>query len=193
MVKLRQSAQAEVCGAKSRNAEATRKSILCAAYNHFMKEGYDNAGLRSIAAEAGIDPALISRYFGSKKQLFAEVLQCLSDDPMEIVVGEKASCGQRIAETLFSSDEKSQKRLSFIELVTRSITSTEASRLVHQHIETQFILPFCKWLGGRRSKEKAWIMTSILMGWLMLDRTRPKNAVSRKRLAKVLQDVIDQD
>jgi AcrR family transcriptional regulator len=56
---------------KTRDAEATRAAILAAARERFAADGYDRATLRAIAADAGIDPALVIRYFGNKEGLFA--------------------------------------------------------------------------------------------------------------------------
>ena len=49
---------------RARNAAATRAAILQAARRRFAREGYDQTGLREVAADAGVDAALISRYFG---------------------------------------------------------------------------------------------------------------------------------
>jgi AcrR family transcriptional regulator len=57
--------------ARPRDAEATRAAILNAARERFAAEGYERATIRGIAIEAGIDPALVIRYFGSKEKLFA--------------------------------------------------------------------------------------------------------------------------
>ncbi|MFC4337423.1 TetR/AcrR family transcriptional regulator [Salininema proteolyticum] len=51
-------------------SEETRKRILEAASRQFEQRGYDRATIRSIASEAGIDPSMVMRYFGSKEKLF---------------------------------------------------------------------------------------------------------------------------
>lgn len=58
----------------------TRAAIVAAARSRFAEAGFDRASIRSIAAEAGVDPALIHHYFGTKKQLFTEVI-ALPVDP----------------------------------------------------------------------------------------------------------------
>src|ERR1700676_946736 len=57
---------------RKRDAEATRAAILEAAKAQFALLGYDCAGLRDIASEAGADVALVKRYFGGKEGLFTE-------------------------------------------------------------------------------------------------------------------------
>ena len=54
-----------------RRSDATRAAILAAAREQFGSGGYRGATIRSIAAAAGIDPAMVMRYFGSKEGLFA--------------------------------------------------------------------------------------------------------------------------
>jgi AcrR family transcriptional regulator len=49
----------------------TRDAILAVARRRFATRGYDATSLRSIAAEAEVDPALLIHYFGTKEELFA--------------------------------------------------------------------------------------------------------------------------
>lgn len=59
----------------SRRGDRTRRAILSAATARFASDGYDNTTLRAIAADAGVDAALIIRHFGSKAALFAAAVQ----------------------------------------------------------------------------------------------------------------------
>lgn len=52
-------------------SERTREAILRAARAHFASHGYEGATIRAIAAEAGIDPAMVMRYYRNKAGLFA--------------------------------------------------------------------------------------------------------------------------
>ena len=54
-----------------RRSDATKATILAAAREQFAAAGYQAATIRSIAAAAGIDPAMVMRYFGNKERLFA--------------------------------------------------------------------------------------------------------------------------
>ncbi|TDD71102.1 TetR/AcrR family transcriptional regulator [Actinomadura darangshiensis] len=49
----------------------TRTAILTAARRLFADDGYERATIRAIAADAGIDPSMVIRYFGSKADLYA--------------------------------------------------------------------------------------------------------------------------
>src|SRR5437773_2847467 len=54
-----------------RRSDRTKAAILAAARKHFAASGYERATIRIIAADAGIDPAMVMRYFGNKEKLFA--------------------------------------------------------------------------------------------------------------------------
>jgi AcrR family transcriptional regulator len=60
--------------ARRRDAEATRRALLDAAGALFDERGYERATIREIGERAGVDPALIARYFGSKEALYLAVL-----------------------------------------------------------------------------------------------------------------------
>ena len=54
-----------------RSSARTKAAILSAARDRFAAVGFEAATIRAIAADAGIDPAMVMRYFGSKDRLFA--------------------------------------------------------------------------------------------------------------------------
>ena len=68
---------------RKRNAAETRNRLLQAARRLFAKANYGNVGIREIGAAAGVNPALISRYFGSKRNLFLEVASILNSEGIE--------------------------------------------------------------------------------------------------------------
>ncbi|GGU61283.1 TetR family transcriptional regulator [Streptomyces albospinus] len=61
-------------GEHRRDAQATRRLLLDAASDLFAERGYERATVRDIASRAGVNQALLFRYFGSKKALFGEVM-----------------------------------------------------------------------------------------------------------------------
>ncbi len=182
---------------RPRNAAATRAGILAAARERFLRDGYDLAGLRAIAAEAGVDPALICRYFGSKEGLFAEVLQSTTADPAEVMAGDRATLGERLARAMLDPAAPCPDRIAFLQLAARSSSSAAASRLVRRHVQTQFIVPFSRWLGEEGAAEKAWLAAAVLVGvgvMAGIDRgSRPASEVEGAigKLARVLQGIVD--
>lgn len=57
---------------RGRDAARTRAELLAAARRQFARDGFERVTVRSVAAQVGVDPVLIVRYFGSKAGLFAE-------------------------------------------------------------------------------------------------------------------------
>ncbi len=62
----------------------TRERILASARELFARNGIDKTSIRAVAADAGVDPALVHHYFGAKQQLFAAAIN-IPIDPMEVL------------------------------------------------------------------------------------------------------------
>jgi AcrR family transcriptional regulator len=60
---------------RRRDAPASRDRLLQAATELFTVRGFDQTTARDIGERAGVDAAMIARYFGGKAQLFIEVLR----------------------------------------------------------------------------------------------------------------------
>src|ERR1700761_4201132 len=56
---------------EGRDGQTTRAAILEIARSQFGDHGFERTTIRSVASEAGVDPALVMHYFGSKAELFA--------------------------------------------------------------------------------------------------------------------------
>ncbi len=57
-------------GDSSRSADRTRSALVGAARKRFEKDGFPATTVRAVAADAGVDPALVMRYFGNKRGLY---------------------------------------------------------------------------------------------------------------------------
>lgn len=60
---------------------ATEARILDSARELFAEKGFDRTTIRAVAAVAGVDPALVMQYFGSKRELFSQAVQALPVSP----------------------------------------------------------------------------------------------------------------
>src|SRR6478609_2950361 len=61
--------------ARRRNAADSRQALLDAASSLFAERGFDRSTTRDIGERAGLDPTLITRYFGSKAALYLATLR----------------------------------------------------------------------------------------------------------------------
>src|SRR3954469_5089944 len=153
------------CMPRLRNAATTRKAMLAAARRHFARESYENVGLREIAAEAGVDPALVSRYFGGKERLFKEALRGDMPPFMEGVVCQDlpAHLTSLLLDHEKSEDEKSNK-MDCLLMILRSSASTKASEIVGQAVSEDMLGPMARALAGKFTRVRAGCALAILMG-----------------------------
>jgi AcrR family transcriptional regulator len=70
----------------------TREQVLAAARDRFARQGYDATTIRQVAGDAGVDPALVHYFFGTKADLFAEVVE-YPMNPGQLVEGLLAAGG----------------------------------------------------------------------------------------------------
>jgi AcrR family transcriptional regulator len=66
---------------RRRDAAATRAALLVAARELFDAHGFRGTTVRMIGERAGVDQALIARYFGGKSELYQEVLADAAAQP----------------------------------------------------------------------------------------------------------------
>lgn len=182
--------------ARARNAMATRQAILTAAQARFANESYDGASLREIAADAGVDAALVSRYFGSKEDLFIEVLK-LAPDPSELFEGSREGFGERVAAMLLDDPQDNDDLICLL-IMLRSAASPSASNPLRLTMRNRFRKPFADWLGGPEAEVRAALAGDIIMGVAMSramiadhDLDDAGRASMRRRLVAVLQAAID--
>jgi AcrR family transcriptional regulator len=69
---------------RPRGQSDTRERILLCARELFARNGFDRTSVRSIAAAAEVDAALVHHYFGTKQQLFAAAIH-IPIDPMQVL------------------------------------------------------------------------------------------------------------
>ena len=54
----------------TKRSQPAREAILAAARRRFTRDGYERTTIRSVASDAGVDPAMVMRYYRSKEGLF---------------------------------------------------------------------------------------------------------------------------
>jgi AcrR family transcriptional regulator len=85
---------------RRRGPTATREAIATAARAQFAELGFDRTTVRGIAAAAGVDPALVVHFFGSKDALFREVLALppeMGEAMAALAEGPREEIGRRLA------------------------------------------------------------------------------------------------
>ncbi|WP_159457554.1 TetR/AcrR family transcriptional regulator [Brevundimonas sp. SH203] len=184
-------------GTRPRNAAATRTAILDAARERFAAESYDDVGMRDIARDVGVDAALISRYFGSKDDLFLAALDSCGDGS-SLMQGEKSEFGARVANEIVF-EPKTAEKLKGMSIMLRSIGSTKAAEMVQTTCSQRFFGPLEEWLSGPDATARARLLAGFIMG-MSVSRELGGGSFNiepaqcekmRDRLAPILQALID--
>ncbi|HEY1708337.1 MAG TPA: TetR family transcriptional regulator [Rhizomicrobium sp.] len=181
---------------RKRDAEATRAAIVDAAKIHFARSGYEGAFLRDIAADAGVDAALINRYFGGKEGLFGEALK-QSIRPEGIAEWDRENFGRDIATMMAGSPHEREDRTSAFQFLLRAATSPTTQPMLNEAVQQRFMGPIRDWLGGEAAPVRARIVASVFIGLLVerLVRDEPVPKSEREafieRLAPILQALVD--
>ena len=148
-------------GAGSR--EATRRALLAGARRLFSERGYDHVGVREIAAAAGVNAALVNRYFGSKLGLFREAV-AEAFTVGDLLVGDRATLGDRLARYLV------RPRPSGFDptlVLLRSAASPEAGGVLRAALADDVAAPLAAWLGGADAAERGGLVVAVLFGFAL--------------------------
>lgn len=160
---------------RPRNAEATRTAIEASARRHFEASGYDAVGLREIARDAGVDAALISRYYGSKKGLFVSaVLPHFDITPL--VQGDMDDFGARAVRLMFDPGHK--QGFDPNRALLNSIGSSEVGPQINAALTDKVVEVLADRIGGAQARIRAGLIIAVLTGVDTLYRIARLNALA---------------
>jgi AcrR family transcriptional regulator len=126
----------------------TRAAILAAARQEFADRGYDGATIRAIAAGAGVDPALVHHFYGTKERLFAAAMQ-LPVVPSERITAALTaktrpagrSTGEHLVASALALWEGAEMREPFVGLLRSAVTSEQAAEMLREFLTEAILGP----------------------------------------------------
>ncbi|MCZ4121053.1 TetR/AcrR family transcriptional regulator [Streptomyces sp. H39-S7] len=145
---------------RPRGRPPTRESIVLAARALFLERGYRRTTLRAVAGAAGVDAALIAYHFGSKKGLFADVMQFQCANALavdDVLGGDPASLPDRLIEAVTGLWEDAD----FRQLTVRG---DEAAEVIREYLEHELLARLVEFIGGRDATARATAVVTILGG-----------------------------
>lgn len=141
---------------RRRDAEATKEALLVAAARLFTERGFDRTSVREVAAAAGVDQALVFRYFGSKDDLLAAVLtapgRALTEqggDLLRTVVGEVFTDGRQTANLLLLALSGPQRG--------------KVAEALEREVAARYRAAFA----GPDADDDALLRADLVLGWLL--------------------------
>lgn len=108
--------------ARAEQRRRTEARILEVATQAFLTSGYERTTIRAVASTAGVDPALVMHYFGSKQKLFRRVIDAAS---VPEVSGTPEQATEQILATL--ADRLANEPTASLTVWRSMLTSPEAA------------------------------------------------------------------
>src|SRR5215472_9171535 len=153
---------------RPRGSPPNRAAILAAARAHFAGRGYDRATIRGIAIDAGVDPALIYHYFGSKAELLAAALAMPHDPPENVartLAGGAEGLGERILREFLGAWESDRGTL--MGLFRSASSHADAARILREFFVGEFARRVADAAAAPQPELRAALVFSELTGLAM--------------------------
>ena len=173
--------------------EETEAAILRSARVHFSRGGFAQVGVRDIADAAGVNAALVIRYFGTKEALFEQAvtrevdLDALFELPRD-----------RLGEALVRYIVGKKDADSLLALL-RSASNEQAGTLLRRSLEVQFITPLTALMQGDDKALRAGLIAAQLLGVALMREvigSEPLKSTDGERLvaryAPLVQQLLDE-
>lgn len=145
----------------------TREQILTVARDTFAAVGFTKASIRRIAAAAGVDPALVHHYFGSKDELFLATVQVQVNPRSvveQLVAGGVEGLGARMMAAILQVWE-SPAGASLIAAMRTAVGDPGSRRALTQFVTTEIVSRVLR--GLDHSEEEAELRGALLASQIL--------------------------
>jgi AcrR family transcriptional regulator len=148
----------------------TREAILDAARRAFAEQGYQQATIREVAELAGVDPALVHHYFGTKQDLFVAAVQ-LPINPVErltaVLAEDREHVGERMIGVFLSVWDHAANTSPLLALVRSAVGDEHAAAMLREFITEEVLGQIARQLGSPDARLRATLVGSQLIGLMM--------------------------
>ena len=182
---------------RKRDATATRSAILASARSAFARGGYDGAGVREIAENAGVTAMMVNRYFGSKERLFGEVIAQIMAEPSILTRAniESEDFAARIAATLVDITRAGATPLDGFLIMLHSASSQPAADIGREQIERHYHRILTAALDGDLAPQRAGVILAVVAGFQVMRQLMGLSALAGADpgdLARILEPLFRQ-
>jgi len=166
----------------------TRERILEVARGLFGERGFDGVSVRSVAAEAGVDAALVHHYFGTKQRLFVAAMELPFDVERMIpvlVAGPPGETGARLAQIFLSIWEDPVARAPLLGMLRSAVSDPGAAAMIREFVLSHVVAPIVAALGTPDPELRVTLIGSHLIGIALgryILRIEPLASISRETL-----------
>jgi AcrR family transcriptional regulator len=163
----------------------TRDVIAQHARGLFDQRGYAMTSVRAIAAAAGVDAALVIRYFGSKEDLFLHVTGVSDQIVPELVDGPRDTLGERLVAAVLAP-ERADIRRTFIAMIRASDYDRVRARL-RETTGRVFVDRLARLLEGPDAPLRAQLIGAQLVGIIHNWASMVPDDISESDRARIVQ------
>jgi AcrR family transcriptional regulator len=149
----------------------TREAILDAARAAFTQHGYGGASIRQIAREAGVDPALVHHYFGTKQGVFTEAMHFPFDPAVlvpQVLAGDRAQIGERLIRLFLTIWEDEQARGPIVALIRSAVTNEQAAAMLREFLTEALVTRVARELEVPDAELRPPLVASQLVGLVLI-------------------------
>lgn len=154
-------------GGRRPGDSGTKDAILDAARDQFGAKGYQAATIRGIAAQAGVDPALIRHFYGNKEQLFAATLDLptwYGDHIEGVFDGDTHGLGERYVRSFLNLWENPESSAPVRAMLRSAFASADAAKLLRDFISARVTQKLASDLPTDRPDVRIALASSTLLG-----------------------------
>jgi AcrR family transcriptional regulator len=148
----------------------TREAILDAARRAFAERGYQQATIREVAGMAGVDPALVHHYFGTKQNLFVAAVE-IPVNPIEafitLVSEDRETLGERLLTLFLSVWDRADNRSPVLALIRSAVSEERAAAMLREFITEEILGRIARELGTPDAPLRTSLVASQLVGLIM--------------------------
>ncbi|MFJ9631301.1 TetR family transcriptional regulator [Streptomyces sp. NPDC101175] len=150
----------------------TRDRILAAAREEFSERGYEKTSVRGIAKAAGVDPALVHHYFGTKEQVFEASIEVAfapaAHAPEAVAEGPLDGVGERLTRFIFGVWENPATRKPLLAVVRSAVNNDAAAAVFRRLVVSQVLGRVAAQLDLPDAELRAELAAAQLVGTAML-------------------------
>ncbi|MFF2652494.1 TetR family transcriptional regulator [Streptomyces sp. NPDC058045] len=185
--------------AGTRVGPGTRELIQLTARREFAERGYEKTSVRGIAKAAGVDPALVHHYFGTKEQVFAAAVDIAFAPalgaPQKMAEGPPEAAGERLTRFFFATWEDPATRAPLLAIMRSAMDNEAAAAVFRRLVSAQLLDRIAGFIELPDATIRAELAAAQLVGAAMLRyvlKVDPLASADVEELVRRLAPVVQQ-